>query len=180
MVKHVQVSESSHLNNSEFSCPYPQISSKPIEGPTYQGEFDWDTKMQGYILGVCYGGYLFTQIPGGSLADAIGSKALLVACNFAIGLLTIITPFAAWWNVYAMLVVQLLRSALQGFVIPAMFRMITNWFPRNERGSLSTLVVCGYGVGVVVTGVINGWLCDVPNLGWPSAYYLWGKLLNFG
>ncbi|KAF8787739.1 Vesicular glutamate transporter 1 like protein [Argiope bruennichi] len=62
-----------------------------------------------------------------------------------------------------------------GFVIPAMFRMASNWFPSKERGFLSTLVVCGYGFGVAATGILTGWLCDTPHLRWPSAFYFWGS-----
>ncbi|GBM86292.1 hypothetical protein AVEN_121809-1, partial [Araneus ventricosus] len=54
-----------------------------------------------------------------------------------------------------------------------MYKMTSNWIPRTERGTLITLVVCGYSVGMAVTGIVTGWLCDIPGLGWPSAFYIW-------
>ncbi|GBN41854.1 hypothetical protein AVEN_196758-1 [Araneus ventricosus] len=131
MVKHGQTKESSNWNGSEISCPMPPDVPKIVFGSNFQGEFDWSTELQGYLLGVGSLSYLFTQIPAGRLADT-------------------------------------------GFTTPAIYKLISNWIPRNERGTLSTLVVCGYAAGVAIAGLVTGWLCDIPGLGWPSAFYVWG------
>ncbi|GBN33569.1 Putative inorganic phosphate cotransporter, partial [Araneus ventricosus] len=174
MVKHRQTAESSNWNGSEISCPMSSDAQKIVFGSNFQGEFDWSTELQGYLLGVGSLSYLFTQIPAGRLADAVGSKSLLVYSNAASGIFTLISPFTARWHVYALMTVQFLRGASQGFTTPAMYKLISNWIPRNERGTLSTLVVCGYAAGVAIAGLVTGWLCDIPGLGWPFAFYVWG------
>ncbi|GBN30940.1 Putative inorganic phosphate cotransporter [Araneus ventricosus] len=176
MVKHKQTKEAFNRNGSEISCPFPSTPPKPLVGSSFQGEFDWSTEIQGYLLGIGFLSFLLTQAPAGRLADAIGSKPLLVISNAVSGLFTIISPFAARWHVYALLTVQFLRGASQGFTFPATYKMMSSWIPKNERGTLSTLVVCGFAAGIAVGGMVTGWLCDIPGFGWPSAFYILGTI----
>ncbi|GFU17314.1 inorganic phosphate cotransporter, partial [Nephila pilipes] len=173
MVKHGHKNETTHRNESELSCPLRSTSSSSTIKSEYQGEFDWDSKQQGYVLGAGFFGYLVIQVFGGKVADTVGAKSPLVVSNILMGLLTFISPFAAWWNIYALLAVQFVRGLSQGFVTPCVYRMMSNWFPKHERGFLSTLVVCGFAFGAMIGGVVTGWLCDIPHLGWPSAFYFW-------
>ncbi|GBM78456.1 Putative inorganic phosphate cotransporter [Araneus ventricosus] len=174
MVKHGQMNETSKRNISEISCPLPSVPSKPVVGSNFQGEFDWNTEMQGYVLGAGFLGFLITQAPAGRLADAVGCKSMIVFSNALTGLLVFISPFAARWNIYALMAVQFLRGASQGITTPAIFKMLSNWIPRTERGTLNSLAMCGYSVGLAFGGLVTGWLCDIPGFGWPSAFYVWG------
>ncbi|CAL1293111.1 unnamed protein product [Larinioides sclopetarius] len=174
MVKHVNAKESSKWNESEIICPMPSKPPKLVVGSNFQGEFDWSTELQGYLLGFCFISYLITQIPGGKIADAVGSKPLMVYSSAATGILTFISPFAARWHIYALMTAQFLKGATQGLTTPTIYKLISNWIPRHERGTLSTLVVCGYAAGAAVSGMVTGWLCDIPGLGWPFAFYIWG------
>ncbi|XP_055942246.1 sodium-dependent phosphate transport protein 3-like [Argiope bruennichi] len=174
MVKHSQTNESSNVNASEISCPLPSNPPNVVVGSNFQGEFDWSTELQGYIVGIGFLSFLMTNIPAGRLVDAVGSKTVLVLSSAISGILILISPFAARWHVYALMAVQFLRGAAQGFTTPTIFKLISNWIPRNERGTLSTLVVCGFASGIAISGMVTGWICDVPGLGWPSAFYIFG------
>ncbi|CAL1293107.1 unnamed protein product [Larinioides sclopetarius] len=179
MVKHRQLNETSTWNSSEISCPLPSTPPESVIKSSFQGEFDWSTQLQGVLLGLGSLSYLLAQIPAGRLADVLGSKPILVYSNAATGILTLISPFAARWHIYAFIAVQFIKGATQGCGFPALYKMTSNWIPRNERGTLSTLMVCGYSVGMAVTGIVTGWLCDIPGLGWPSAFYIWGAITFF-
>ncbi|CAL1270643.1 unnamed protein product, partial [Larinioides sclopetarius] len=109
----------------------------------------------------------------GRLADTVGSKPLLVFSNGLSGIPVIISPFAARWHVYALMAVQFLRGASQGITTPAIFKMLSNWIPRAERGTLNSLAVCGFWAGIAIGGLVTGWICDIPGLGWPAAFYIW-------
>ncbi|GFU64205.1 putative inorganic phosphate cotransporter [Trichonephila clavipes] len=174
MVKHGHISKTMHRNTSELSCPLPETAPNTTLRSKFQGELEWDTKQQGYVLSVGFFGFLLTLIIGGKAADTFGAKSPLVVSNIIIGVCTFLSPFAAWWSIYAIIAVQLMRGLTQGFFTPAVYRLMSDWYPRSERGFLSTLVLCGYAFGVVVGGIVTGWLCDVPQLGWPSAFYFWG------
>ena len=40
-------------------------------------EFSWDEAMMGTVLSAFFVGYLFTQLPGGLIADRLGCKGIL-------------------------------------------------------------------------------------------------------
>ncbi|CAL1270644.1 unnamed protein product, partial [Larinioides sclopetarius] len=60
-----------------------------------------------------------------------------------------------------------------GITTPAIFKMLSNWIPRAERGTLNSLAVCGFWAGIAIGGLVTGWICDIPGLGWPAAFYIW-------
>ena len=54
------------------------------------GPFNWDMKTQGLILGAFFYGYTTTQILGGTLAQKIGGKVLMM---FGVGWTAVLTLF---------------------------------------------------------------------------------------
>ncbi|KAF8787741.1 Sialin like protein [Argiope bruennichi] len=117
MVKHSQTNESSNVNASEISCPLPSNPPNVVVGSNFQGEFDWSTELQGYIVGIGFLSFLMTNIPAGRLVDAVGSKTVLVLSSAISGILILISPFAARWHVYALMAVQFLRGAAQEYLL---------------------------------------------------------------
>ncbi|CAL1270652.1 unnamed protein product [Larinioides sclopetarius] len=176
MEKHKQANETSERISSDFSCPLPSLPAITVAVSNLQGEFDWSAELQGYVLAAGFLGYLITQSPAGWLADSVGSKPLLVFSNCLTGLFVIISPLAARWHVYALMAVQFLRGASQGITNPAIFKMLSHWIPRTERGTLNGISVCGFPVGIAIGGMVTGLLSDIPGLGWPSAFYMWGTV----
>ncbi|CAL1293103.1 unnamed protein product [Larinioides sclopetarius] len=65
-------------------------------------------------------------------------------------------------------------SAKQGFLFVSLFVLMANWFPRKERGLLSTCVISGYSIGSAVASAVTGYICDVPELGWSGSFYIMG------
>lgn len=59
------------------------------------GEFLWNKKIQGIILGSFFWGYLLTQIPGGWLATKIGGKRVYGYSMLGATIATLLTPVAA-------------------------------------------------------------------------------------
>ncbi|KAG8182752.1 hypothetical protein JTE90_023392 [Oedothorax gibbosus] len=173
MVKHKNLEENHYRNYSTDSCPITSGSHNETD-VFIEGELDWSSELQGYVLGAGFLGCIITQLPGGTFAEKWGAKRTLVIANILAAICTFITPMATWWNVYAVIFVQFLRGLTQGVNIPVTFVLMSNWFPRQERGFLSTLVLSGYAFGAAIAGVPTGLLCDVPQLGWPSAFYSGG------
>ena len=64
----------------------------------------------GMVLGSFYYGYIVLQIPGGWLATKIGGTRIFGAALFFASLLTLLTPLAARWSVYALIVLRVLEG----------------------------------------------------------------------
>lgn len=70
------------------------------------GEFAWDEKTQGIILGAFFLGYVTTNVPGGRMAEKMGGKLIYGLGVFLTAVLTVISPFAAYWGLVPFLVVR--------------------------------------------------------------------------
>ncbi|KAI1297686.1 Sialin [Halotydeus destructor] len=141
------------------------------------GEFYWDSYTQGLILGSFFWGYIITQVPGGRLAEKFGSKKLLGFAVFFTSLLTIISPFMARWNYVAFMVTRALMGMFEGVSFPSMHCMVARWFPKTERGLLSTFIYSGAQIGTVIAMPLTGLMASWPALGgWAGAFWLQGLL----
>jgi MFS transporter, ACS family, solute carrier family 17 (sodium-dependent inorganic phosphate cotransporter), member 5 len=79
--------------------------------PTQSGTFNWNSKQQGVVLAAFFYGYITTQIIGGTLAQRIGGKYLLLFGIFWTALLTLLTPIATTAGDYgAIVAVRLLEG----------------------------------------------------------------------
>jgi len=71
-----------------------------------EGEFAWDEKTQGIILGAFFLGYVTTNVPGGRMAEKMGGKLIYGLGVFLTSVLTVISPFAAYWGLIPFLFVR--------------------------------------------------------------------------
>ncbi|KAF8787065.1 sialin-like [Argiope bruennichi] len=141
------------------------------------GEFDWDADVQSDILGAFFYGYIFTQIPGGRMAEKFGGKWLFGLGVLCTSVLTLLTPIAARWSVSALIVLRVLEGFGEGVTFPAMHSMLGSWLPKYERSMLSTIIYSGAQIGTVISLPISGLLCFSDFLGgWPSVFYVFGTL----
>lgn len=71
------------------------------------GEFNWDDKTQGIILGSFFLGYVITNVPGGRMAEKVGGKLVYGLGVFLTAILTVVSPFAAYWGLGPFLAVRI-------------------------------------------------------------------------
>lgn len=62
------------------------------------------------VLGSFYYGYIVLQIPGGWLATKIGGTRIFGGALFFASVLTLLTPAAARFSVYALIVLRVLEG----------------------------------------------------------------------
>ncbi|XP_020610537.1 sialin-like isoform X1 [Orbicella faveolata] len=141
------------------------------------GEFNWDQKTQGLILGSFFYGYVITQVPGGWLAARVGAKYLFGFGVLCTSILTMFTPAAAHHSVGMLLLVRTLEGLGEGVTFPAMHAMWSGWAPPLERSKLCTLSYSGSRIGTVIGLPIAG-LLSASGLwgGWPSVFYTFGAV----
>ncbi|GIY75444.1 putative inorganic phosphate cotransporter [Caerostris extrusa] len=181
MVKATNTSNTTD-SNAAIACPelledikYDDISSKNISRLT--GEFEWNSKVQGVVLGAFFYGYVITQVPGGLIAEKYGAKWLFGIGMLLTSLFTLLTPLAARWSVWALVVVRVIEGLGEGVAFPAMNTLIGQWAPRLERSRIASFIYTGSNLGTVGTLAASGALSNSTFLGgWPSVFYICGAL----
>lgn len=78
-----------------------------------EGEFIWSPKVQGYILGSFFFGFIVTQVPAGRLAERYGCKWFLFGSSLTTALLSLLIPPFASVSACAVIVIQALRGLAQ-------------------------------------------------------------------
>ncbi|CAG9817211.1 unnamed protein product [Phaedon cochleariae] len=135
-------------------------------------EFDWDSKIQGYVLSSFFYGYVVTPLVGGFAATKFGGRTVFGIGIGVTAFLTIITPFAVKSSVYLFIVVRILEGLFEGVTYPSMHAVWSKWAPPLERSKLAMIAVSGSYVGTVVAMPVCSLLATT--LGWESIFYVFG------
>ncbi|KAF5269201.1 hypothetical protein FQR65_LT02502 [Abscondita terminalis] len=139
---------------------------------TYGQEFNWDSKVQGYILSSFFYGYLLTQIAGGWIATRLGGKRVFGIGVAATSAFTIITPFAAKQSFYLLLAFRVVEGIFEGVTYPCLHAVWSQWAPPLERSRLATIAFAGSYVGTVISMPVCAFLADA--FGWETIFYVFG------
>ncbi|ROT84188.1 putative inorganic phosphate cotransporter [Penaeus vannamei] len=157
-------------------CPIPEdFDASPRQG--LEGEFDWDERKQGLILGSFFYGYASSNFLGGRAAEYLGGR-LVYGLGISISaLLTFITPFCARWAMEVLVVLRIVEGFAQGVMFPAINTMLATWTSPVERGKFTTFVHTGIQLGNIASLSLSGVLCSSGFLGgWPAVFYVFGAL----
>jgi len=140
-------------------------------------EFDWGSKTQGMVLGSFYYGYIVLQIPGGWLATKIGGTRIFGVALFFASVLTLLTPTAARFSVYALIVLRVLEGIALGVLFPSNHAIWGQWAPPLERSRLFSITAAGCPVGTILTMPMTGLLTKYGfDGGWASVFYVFGAV----
>lgn len=138
-------------------------------------EFDWSSKLQGVVLGSFYYGYMVLQIPGGYFAMKYGGTKIFGGAVLIAAILTLFTPIATRYSVWALVVLRILEGLVLGVMLPCNHQIWTSWAPLPERTTLVTIALSGMNVGTVVTMPLTGLLTKYGfDGGWASVFYCFG------
>ncbi|XP_014300025.2 sialin-like [Microplitis demolitor] len=175
MVNQTAYPDNNDSNDTTDVCPkITPVNGTFVPSP---GEFNWDDKTQGIILGSFFLGYVITNVPGGRMAEKVGGKLVYGLGVFLTALLTVVSPFAAYWGLGPFLAVRIAEGFTEGVTFPAMHSMLAHWVPPLERSKFAALVYAGSNFGTVISLPLSGYLCSLEFWGgWPLAFYLFGTL----
>jgi len=76
-------------------------------------EFDWSPELRGAILSSFFYGYISTQLIGGLLGAKIGGVKLIGYGVLCTAFLTILTPMAARYSVYLVIVLRVIEGVFE-------------------------------------------------------------------
>ena len=134
--------------------------------PTFVADLDLSYAAAGTLQTAYFWTYTLAQIPIGVIADRWGVRRVMLTC---MGLLALgALAFAASTTYLASLGARLLVGLGSAAVwVPGM-RLLSEWFPPNERGRATGLMSAGGGLGGTVGLIVVPWLA--APLGWRVAY----------
>ena len=70
-----------------------------------------------------------------------------------------------------------LLNILQGLIQPSMAILISNWFPRHERGFMYGFMGSATCLGTALGSIFTGYVCASAG-GWPYSFYSVGKVFD--
>lgn len=106
----------------------------------------------GSIQSAWYLAYALMQIPGGAIADRIGSRRSLVLFCVAWSLATLFSAFAT--DFYSLLLMWGLMGAAQAGAFPSAAKSLGRIFPETERARATGLLAAGMTIGGAVAPVL--------------------------
>lgn len=172
------------VNNTDMNPKVLQNSTKCTdviiqeeETANQTGEFNWDHKTRGIILGSFFYGYVISQIPGGYLSRRFGSKRLFGYGILIAAIASLFTPLAARWNVYALIALRVFEGIGEGVTSPSIHNLWGNWAPKLERSQLVAFSYAGIHFGSFISIPVSGILINNGVFGgWPSVFYIFGTI----
>lgn len=143
------------------------------EQDQHANKFHWDKFAQNNVLGSFFWGYILTELPGGRLAEVIGSKRVFGGGMLAASFLTLLIPGACHWDYVAVVVLRGILGFFLGATWPAIPPMASKWIPPLERSKFIANMMAS-SLGAAITMPVCGYL--IVQWGWESVFYITGGI----
>lgn len=138
-----------------------------------QTRYPWNEYEVNLILGSFFWGYICTEIPGGRLAEIIGTKRVFGYSMLISSAITLFTPIFATFGYVAVAALRVVLGFMLGATWPAIQPMTARWIPPTERSKFVSNMMAS-SLGAAITMPICGFL--IASLGWESVFYVTGAI----
>lgn len=138
-----------------------------------QTRYPWNEYEVNLILGSFFWGYICTEIPGGRLAEIIGTKRVFGYSMLVSSVITLFTPLFATFGYVAVVALRVVLGFMLGATWPAIQPMTARWIPPTERSKFVSNMMAS-SLGAAITMPICGFL--IASLGWESVFYVTGAI----
>ncbi|RRB02916.1 MFS transporter [Larkinella rosea] len=109
-------------------------------------DLDLSPVSMGYIFSAFGWSYAVLQIPGGLVADRFGPRILYAFCLITWSFVTMLQGFASGFA--SLFGLRLATGAFEAPSYPINNRIVTSWFPDNERAAATAMYVSGQFIGL--------------------------------
>ncbi|MFD1902911.1 MFS transporter [Enterococcus termitis] len=133
-------------------------------------QFNLDPGQTGMIMSFFFLGYSMMQIPGGWLADKIGSKKVLMLSLAVVSIFSY--AFGAVSSLMLFMTIRFFAGVGHGGYPPSCSKSIADNFPQERRTFVQSLILSTSGIGGIPTYIRNEfdqcelalWLCSFRNV----------------
>lgn len=125
---------------------YMDRTNISVGGSLMSKELGLDPVHMGYVFSAFAWTYSTLQIPGGILADRFGIRILYAAILILWSVATIALGFAGGFAI--IIILRVLIGAFEAPSYPMNNRIVTKWFPDNERASAIATYTSGQFIGL--------------------------------
>jgi sugar phosphate permease len=129
-------------------------------------DFSLQASDLGIVISAFFLGYAIMQVPGGWLADRIGSKPVVIATIAMWSLFTVMTGFA--WSLLSLIAIRFIFGIAEGGFPPASIKAIAELFSKEASPKMSTLLMSSNYAGSMVAPLLMAPL--IIWLGWRHAF----------
>lgn len=127
---------------------YMDRTNISIAATSLSEEFHFSSVQLGFIFSAFGWTYVAFQIPGGLLTDRFGSRLFYAVSLTGWSIVTLLQGFV---NGFGMLFgLRLATGALEAPAYPINNRVVTAWFPENERASAIAVYTSGQYIGLAI------------------------------
>ncbi|MBC3796228.1 MFS transporter [Acetobacterium tundrae] len=124
----------------------------------------------GSFMSAFFIGYVITQIPGGILADRVGTKYVLSAGVLITGLASIGMSLVTVYSIG--FVIRVITGLGAGVVMSCCSKTIAENFEQSERGIAFGILLCGPTVGLTIANKLGVYLLTTYD--WQTAFRVTG------
>lgn len=140
-----------------------------------QFEFSWSSETLGLILAAMSFTQFLSPILGDLVRRYLGNRTTLALFYGGSAGLLLVTPTAARWSPYALMVMCMLQGCLIMANVVVVGDTLAWWSPVNEKLVLTALVHTGMSAAGLLGNTLAGFLCSIPlDNGWPLIFYTFG------
>ncbi|WCM22005.1 MFS transporter [Paraburkholderia bryophila] len=151
---------------------YLDRSNLSIAATAIAQDLQLDPAQMGLVFSAFGWSYALLQIPGGMLVDRTRPRLLLA---LIIGLWSVATILQGFAGAFAVLLsLRVLLGALEAPAYPTLNRVVTTWFPDNERARAIASYTSGQYVGLAF--LTPALVLTQQHFGWQGVFFLTGAI----
>jgi ACS family glucarate transporter-like MFS transporter len=126
----------------------------------------------GLILSSFFLGYALMQIPGGWLADKLGSRRVLIVSVLMWSIFTALT--GAVWSLTSMIVIRFLFGIGEGGFQPSSSKLLSQTFPTDKRAWAMSIMLSSGGIVSLIVPLLSAYM--LTTIGWRISFIILGAI----
>ncbi|WEG11114.1 MFS transporter [Pullulanibacillus sp. KACC 23026] len=143
-----------------------------VAAPLIMKDLHISTAKMGFILSSFVWPYAVMNLPSGWAVDRFGTKILMTISVAIWSIVSVLTGFAR--AITAFILFRVVLGVGESVMFPAAIKATNAWFPKNEKGTATSIFICGTQIGLAISPL----LCTALMLafGWVPMFFIIGSI----